>query len=429
MESGGGCSVQLFRKGSMMESFLIYCPNCGKPIVVTSGLSSFACPYCEKEVEPERQRNELLTSVAEERKNTIQKMIDAGDYDDARTASFEALSSLETKAIFLALVLECDLLRHHPFFFNCRVIEEDVNAILSATDYSALPDDEIKKIRVTSLRALGLFYKRAKDCLNRHGDFVGERYDAISRFAYVGMCCAFLNKIGVESESLAKECAQIISDICSGSFGDVYNMPTEIYQEAERVEGSLSREFRFSSTIHLQSNPHAVITPAKKGLICPICDATLPKIDKGQFMTCLACRHRISIDAIQNASLFAEPISYQDMLEHRIVENDLQGAKEVLHYLRRKDSSNSNYAMAELIVRRDTITPLSLHLNGYPDLINLASSADAETYQGEMAKTVEHLKTIRSILYEASTLAHGPSNELINMLDEFLNQIATFDRA
>ncbi|MBR1847429.1 MAG: hypothetical protein IJ787_06920 [Bacilli bacterium] len=409
-----------------MNSSVIRCPNCGKPIVTVSDLLVFPCPYCGSEVDAERQRNELISLEVKEKRKVIRKMIEDGDYDGAREASFDAASSLDAKAVFLACVLECDLLRHHPFFFNPQTIEADVGELLSAKDFSELPADELTNIRRSSQRGLKLFYERASECLNHYGSFVGERYDAVSRFVYAGMCCLSLKKIGAELESFAKDCVGIISNVCSGSFGDVYNMPSEIFQAAEEVVDSLSREFRFSASLRLQSNPHMTDAPVSKKLICPICGEALPKIDKGQYMTCPACRHRVSRETIRNASLCAGPISYQDKLERCIIKDDLQGAEEALLFLRKQEPSNPNYAMAELIVRRNDITPLRLGLRGYPELLRLASSAKAEAFQEQMRNVAEHFKMIRSILCEASSRPHGPSQELIEALDQFLNQFVEY---
>ena len=407
-----------------MASFVIECPTCGKPIIVSPEVSSFPCPYCDKEVDAKKRRNEMLASKINERKDDIRKQIGECNYDEARDACLDAASISEAKAVFLALALECDLLRHHPFFFDHQAIDADVDSLLCAKDFSELTEEELEKTRASCLRALEQFHEKALDCLSRHGAFVGERYDAISRFVYVGMCSVSLKKIGVKTESVAKECLKVLSKLCSGAYGDVYNMPIEAFREAEHAVEAISEEFRFASSIRLQSNPHVTSTPIKKKSICPICGEALPKIDKAQFVTCPTCRHRVSMEAIQNLSLCTEPISYQDKLERFVAENDLQGAEEVLRFLRGRDSANPNYALAELIVLRDGITPLQLNVDEYPKLLRLASSAEDKAFEEQARKTAEHFQTIRSILSEASSLPHGPSEELMESLDQFLSRFA-----
>lgn len=406
-----------------MNNFMIRCSSCDKPIIVEMNLESVQCPYCGKNLDVKTERCVLIKEKQALTTERIRHLIQEHRYDEARVEAMNAASASEAKTLYHLLILECDLLRHHLFYFDDEVITLSVNHILKLEDYPAFPELEMKTIRQELLDALGVFYKTAFNHLNKFKSFIGERYDAIQRFIYVGKNCLALSKLGVKTDALAKECVKTIDDICHGKKGDVYNMPRDLFNEANDVCGTLSQSFCFECQLTLQSNPNLAKTSLKRRLVCPICESEIPSSITGEYLTCPTCRHRILREKAEQVASIEETMSYQDKLKIAINNDDLDSAQDNLEVLFRREPNNPEYALMALIVEKNDITPLHLKLDKFIRWLDIASKGQAEGLEAQLKDIAAYFDAIRSILLEYVDVPHGPNQSLIDALSHFIAQV------
>ena len=407
-----------------MLNYMVRCPHCGKAIVIGQEATTVQCPYCGGAFDAKEERSVLIEEKKALMKSQIRSMINEKRYEEARSLAIDSASVMEGKAAFYALILECDLLRQHLFYFDSKAIGVGVSALVGSSDYEKFAESDGLQWQKAVLQAMTSFFKKVKTHLERHKSFVGERYDAISRLAYVGRCCLLLSKAGVKTDGLAKECVSLIEEVCAGDKGDAYNMPKDLFETARSICEELSETFRFASSIKLQLNPNkkGKVVPKAK-MVCPVCGAELPPLSKGQFVSCPSCRHRVSRDKALEAASVSDPVSYQEKLFVALENNDLPFACEMVEVLTKKEPDNPDYALAGLVVAMNEITPLRLFVDDYVGLLEKALLGKPNGLDQRMKESAAHFANIDEILSEYLGVPHGPSPALIDVLRRFVARL------
>ena len=405
-----------------MPMFVIKCSHCEKPVVVEDKKSVLPCPYCGQEIDVIKQRDLLVKNEIDEIVSNSESLIKKGEFDKAIDCLAEAVATKGAKARFLALILKCNLLRSNFFRFEEYAIEKNVQSLMGAADYGGFQAEGLSTLQNECVDILNAFLNNSKQHLDRYKSFVGERYDAISRFMFVGKCSLHLAKMGTKTIQLAKETFDCISEVCSGVKGDVSNMPTNLFEDVDSLCEELSETFRFVAKIQLHSNA-IKSTSVSKGLTCPICGFELPKQSGADYLTCPSCRHRVSKEKALAILGCPDPVSVQESVRHSLDNDDLRGAENAIAFLRKDDPRNGDYAIAELVVKRNAITPLNLVVGDFIDLLQLASCGDPTLYKKQIKATASHFEEINRILNDAKDYPGGPSSELLLTLSRFIAEL------